>query len=158
MSTLKTSTPKPQEKSVLDQISEYKHPEMIERLKRKHDLSHEEAKQLFEDTLLFLFLCTVTKKPVSPSPMIDIGWHEFLMYTRDYQEFCRVHFGKFIHHTPTPTLGVQPMEKEVLSSKETKKLALKFFGEVSDNWTATKNAECCPEFDCHGDDSCGGDV
>ena len=158
MSTLKTSTPRPQENSKLENVLGCKHPEMIERLRQKRDMSQEEAERLFEDTLLFLLLCTITRKPISPSPKIDIGWHEFLMYSRDYQNFCREYLGRFVHHTPTPMLGVEPMEKKVLSSKETRKLALNYFGKVSDNWKPALKAECCPDFDCHGDDSCGGDV
>jgi hypothetical protein len=27
-------------------------------------------------------------------------WHTFLLFTKDYSEFCMRHFGFFIHHTP----------------------------------------------------------
>jgi len=41
------------------------------------------------------------KKFVSmPSVVVDDLWHEFILYTRDYQGFCRRAFGGFLHHSP----------------------------------------------------------
>ena len=35
-----------------------------------------------------------------PSVVADDLWHEFILYTREYQRFCRRAFGSFFHHTP----------------------------------------------------------
>jgi hypothetical protein len=35
-----------------------------------------------------------------PSQVTDDLWHEFILYTRDYDEFCKKSFGRFFHHTP----------------------------------------------------------
>lgn len=40
-----------------------------------------------------------------PSQVTDDLWHEFILYTRNYQEFCRRAFGRFMHHTPAVVLG-----------------------------------------------------
>ncbi len=41
------------------------------------------------------------RKPVSmPSQAVDELWHEFILYTRHYQQFCDAAFGRFLHHTP----------------------------------------------------------
>ena len=46
------------------------------------------------------------KKFVSmPSVVADDLWHEFILYTRDYQHFCRHAFGEFLHHTPAAVLS-----------------------------------------------------
>lgn len=39
-----------------------------------------------------------------PSKVVDDLWHEFILYTRAYQEFCREAFGGFFHHTPAMAL------------------------------------------------------
>jgi hypothetical protein len=39
-----------------------------------------------------------------PSVVADDLWHEFILYTRDYQRFCRRAFGTFLHHTPAVVL------------------------------------------------------
>ena len=40
-----------------------------------------------------------------PSQVTDELWHEFILYTRNYEEFCRRAFGRFMHHTPAVVLG-----------------------------------------------------
>jgi hypothetical protein len=40
-----------------------------------------------------------------PSQATDDLWHEFILYTRNYEEFCRRAFGRFMHHTPAVMLG-----------------------------------------------------
>ena len=40
-----------------------------------------------------------------PSQLADDLWHEFILYTRHYELFCRKAFGGFFHHTPAVVLG-----------------------------------------------------
>jgi hypothetical protein len=40
-----------------------------------------------------------------PSQVADDLWHEFILYTRNYDAFCRRAFGRFMHHTPAVALG-----------------------------------------------------
>jgi hypothetical protein len=40
-----------------------------------------------------------------PSQVADDLWHEFILYTRNYQQFCKQGFGRFLHHTPAIVLG-----------------------------------------------------
>jgi hypothetical protein len=40
-----------------------------------------------------------------PSQVADDLWHEFILYTRNYQAFCARAFGSFFHHTPAVVLG-----------------------------------------------------
>jgi len=40
-----------------------------------------------------------------PSQAVDDLWHEFILYTRDYQQFCKRAFGHFMHHTPAVAMG-----------------------------------------------------
>lgn len=42
-----------------------------------------------------------------PSQVVDDLWHEFILYTRHYELFCREAFGGFLHHTPAVVLGPQ---------------------------------------------------
>ncbi len=36
----------------------------------------------------------------APSPMVDIGWHTLILYTRHYAALCQQLAGRFIHHEP----------------------------------------------------------
>jgi hypothetical protein len=40
-----------------------------------------------------------------PSQAADDLWHEFILYTKGYDAFCRQAFGRFLHHTPAVVLG-----------------------------------------------------
>lgn len=39
-----------------------------------------------------------------PSQVADDLWHEFILYTRNYEQFCRQAFGCFFHHSPAVVL------------------------------------------------------
>lgn len=40
-----------------------------------------------------------------PSQVTDDLWHEFILYTRNYEQFCQQAFGQFLHHTPAVVLS-----------------------------------------------------
>lgn len=46
-----------------------------------------------------------------PSQVVDDLWHEFILHTRDYQEFCSKAFGQFLHHSPAAALGQGAQKK-----------------------------------------------
>ena len=39
-----------------------------------------------------------------PSKVVDSLWHEYILYTRGYEAFCRKAFGRMLHHTPAEAL------------------------------------------------------
>lgn len=51
-------------------------------------------------------LCRMAgKKMVAmPSQAVDVAWHEFILYTRHYQQFCKQGIGHFLHHTPNDAM------------------------------------------------------
>jgi hypothetical protein len=42
-----------------------------------------------------------------PSRVVDVAWHEFILTTRLYEEFCKNSNGKYIHHTPAAVVKNQ---------------------------------------------------
>jgi hypothetical protein len=51
------------------------------------------------------FLKSGGKRVAMPSQVVDDLWHEFILFTRDYQVFCKAAFGKFLHHAPAVKMG-----------------------------------------------------
>ena len=49
-----------------------------------------------------------------PSQVVDDLWHEFILYTKAYDDFCRHAFGGFLHHTPAVVLGDGKRDNEGL--------------------------------------------
>lgn len=39
-----------------------------------------------------------------PSQVVDVAWHEFILFTRNYENFCNKALGRFLHHTPTEAM------------------------------------------------------
>ncbi|WP_157251022.1 glycine-rich domain-containing protein [Nonomuraea typhae] len=71
------------------------------RIEADHYLPAEQAEAIMEQALGFLYTCA--RNPgvaLTPSPQVDLGWHAFLTYTREYAAFCEKVAGWFIHHQP----------------------------------------------------------
>ena len=47
----------------------------------------------------FIFRISSDKPVGMPSVLVDELWHAYLLFTREYQQFCN-EVGHFIHHTP----------------------------------------------------------
>jgi hypothetical protein len=134
---------KEQRKKQLRFIENYKFsPVIIKRVKAQHDyLSDKDMKKVVEATRDYFYICNQAKgKMVAmPSEIVDVLWHEFLLFTREYQEFCQKGIGRFLHHTPTeamksPTSAQEGIKrawrlacaKEGIDPKAPKKLPLLF--------------------------------
>ena len=39
-----------------------------------------------------------------PSQVVDVAWHEFILFTRKYEYFCGKALGRFLHHTPAEAM------------------------------------------------------
>lgn len=49
----------------------------------------------------FTLLCTLYPEQTVPSTHVDTVWHMHLLYTRNYQKYCREALGQdFLHHQP----------------------------------------------------------
>ena len=54
------------------------------------------------------------RRVAMPSQAADDLWHEFILFTREYQAFCTAAFGRFLHHTPAVKLGAAKADNEGL--------------------------------------------
>lgn len=92
-------------------------PGLYERLaKRRPDLAIKD-RQLVGRALRQFFLAYLNggRKFVSmPSQVVDDLWHEFILYTRHYEAFCKKAFGRLLHHTPAVVLSVDKRNNEGL--------------------------------------------
>jgi len=86
-------------------------PQLFTRLTSRLDADHPDhahhADQIMEQALAFLAACAA--RPglgLAPSELVDIGWHTFILYTREYAEFCHRIAGRFIHHAPNDIPGM----------------------------------------------------
>lgn len=60
-----------------------------------------ESDILLLEMIKFLNLIHATNEKLSPSLLVDLAWHEFILFTRYYNDFCIKYYTRFIHHTPS---------------------------------------------------------
>lgn len=46
-----------------------------------------------------------------PSVAVDAMWHEMVLHTREYAQFCDGAFGRFLHHTPQSAMHAEAAEQ-----------------------------------------------
>lgn len=82
-------------------------PGLLARLEQRHPGFARKDSALVSRGLRQFFLAYLMsgKRYVSmPSQVADDLWHEFILYTREYDAFCRRAFGSFLHHMPAVVL------------------------------------------------------
>src|SRR6476646_628058 len=88
---------------------------LLERLEKHHAGFERKDSALVSRGLRQFFLAYLMsgKRHVSmPSQVADDLWHEFILYTRDYDAFCRRAFGGFLHHTPAAIVCARQQVQE----------------------------------------------
>ena len=88
-------------------------PEIVLRFQRESGASREESEILFRECKRWLWACAKRQEDehsgkTVPSQLVispelgrlDEMWHCFLVFTREYHEFCETRLGHFIHHIP----------------------------------------------------------
>lgn len=109
--------------------------------KTREHLSSEQQEMVFNALKDYFLICyQADKKMVSmPSQIVDEAWHEFILFTQDYADFCSQFFDRFLHHTPAEAMagpnqansGIQlawqlACAKENINFRQPKRLPLLF--------------------------------
>lgn len=82
-------------------VDEYLFDRLVRRIMVDHGQDRATAERTMDQALVFLAACAEnTSTPLSPSEWVDIGWHVFILFTREYAEFCEQIAGRFLHHVP----------------------------------------------------------
>ena len=86
-------------KAVAEQIVT-ENPLLGERIAKSCKLSMDDSCGMLVNLIRFLELIAISPVSLTPSHKIDLAWHEFILFTKLYSNFCRQHFGRYIHHQP----------------------------------------------------------
>ncbi|WP_461482930.1 glycine-rich domain-containing protein [Porticoccus sp.] len=62
----------------------------------------------------YFYICNKAKRRMvaMPSQVVDVAWHEFILFTRPYQAFCKKALGRFLHHTPTEAMRTPTLAQD----------------------------------------------
>ena len=111
----------------LKQILAYENEHIIERYAKDYADNYLSPQQAYTEMLKFLWLGDKLKSERKKNPEnkqlpnmmpihhemkeIDDMWHTFILFTKNYADFCEHYFDYFIHHAPN-TSKEKPTEEE----------------------------------------------
>lgn len=81
---------------------------IVDKIKKTYPHLNEENIHLVLRALKEYFLMnarTKNQKIAMPSKVVDLAWHEFILHTQHYSQFCKKAFGYFLHHSPTAAVS-----------------------------------------------------
>lgn len=83
------------------------HPALKRKVQERYPhLTEAQVEHVFDGLRGYFHICNQAgSRMVSmPSQVVDVAWHEFILFTRAYQAFCDQALGRFLHHTPTEAM------------------------------------------------------
>lgn len=99
-------------------IREGRLPQFLKRKLREAypHLSQKDAELVERGLRQFFMACGRSKRQFvsMPSRAVDAMWHEFILHTAAYKEWCATALGFFLHHTPAEALGNNPKRNDGL--------------------------------------------
>jgi hypothetical protein len=88
---------------------------VVERAFSKHpELTPEQIRLVRQGLQQYFRICVAAgDRFVSmPSQVVDDLWHAFILFTRQYEQFCRRAFGGYLHHTPVEAMPARDTATE----------------------------------------------
>jgi hypothetical protein len=118
------------------EILAYRHDRLLHRHSMDYGVSIEESGRCFNALKEFLIVCALKPGYKVTSDPIDRMWHTFLLFTRDYKNFCEENLGMFINHEPFEHAAPQ-------AYLETRAFAQDYFGYLDEElWSVNAKADC----------------
>ena len=160
---------------------------VVDRFRLKHPELNAAQEALVRDGLRQYFqICQRARGRfvAMPSQVVDDMWHDFILFTRHYRNFCDKAFGRFLHHTPVEampspylaTVGIRrtwfhACHIEGIDPKHPDRLPLLFALDAqlgiaqgffytlncANTAISSSNTFCASNIGCGGATGCGGD-
>lgn len=107
----------------LDEVLAYENVDVVYRFQKVYGVSTEESSDIFSQVKRWMWLAHTRKiegiatglSIDPPLVVIDEMWHNFILFTVEYHEFCDKYFGYYIHHGP----ATEGEDREFYAMKDT---------------------------------------
>ncbi len=117
-------------------LQDFQAPYLVEKLVNLRVVgTAAEAEALFVEVKRHLFLALTLDDRTLPvfSTRIDEAWHQFILFTREYHDFCTRFAGHYLHHSPRESSssgrGSKPLTFEEFVVEYERR-----FGKLSELW------------------------
>jgi len=101
--------------AALEEVLAYRNRFVVERFVDQFSVPTQAAEEIFQDMLRMLWLMAVSRVDrrnrndsvpagivvYREMNVIDEMWHAFILFSREYTDFCQRFFGFYLHHVPT---------------------------------------------------------
>lgn len=127
--------------AVVNEILNFNLEKVEQRLVSKYSWSEPLAKFATMEYKKFIALQVLTNEhqPMF-SVIVDSVWHNHILFTKDYTEFCLEVFGHYLHHEPNDN---GKAGNGAISFDTFEKAYEKHFGSLPKIWTAQTNEQLC---------------
>lgn len=108
----------------LTELIQYRNEDVLSRFTDLFDVTDAEAEDIFTETKKFLFISRLPGVFIPDELLIiDEMWHNFILFTKEYQDFCSFYFGKYLHHIPSSKAAKILRQQELASNPEASRKA-----------------------------------
>ena len=87
-----------------DLIENYRFPDGLDhKIKKEYlALNDDDIRLILRGLRDYFQICRMAQNRMvsMPSKAVDAAWHEFILFTGYYRQFCQQAFGRFLDHTP----------------------------------------------------------
>lgn len=83
-------------------------PRLITTLQKTYPtLSEQQLDLVIQGLRQYFQMCLTSRRRMvsMPSQVVDVAWHELILFTKTYQLFCKRAFGRFLHHIPAEAMS-----------------------------------------------------
>lgn len=94
-----------------------------DKIARKHQWTRDFACRAVEEYKKFTFLAVISKFQVTPSKNIDTAWHEHILFSRAYRDYC----SKILRHTLDHHPELFPADQQTIRYSQQFKSTIKLY-------------------------------
>ena len=123
--------------STLAELLAFRAPYLEERLVREKKVrSAEEVAKLLDEVKKYIVLSRLMRDHSVPmlSRRIDEIWHQFILFSEEYKQFCLRFCGRFVHHNPGRATDEDGEPRPELTRDELERAYESVFGPISPLW------------------------
>ncbi|WP_074408948.1 hypothetical protein [Aquimarina megaterium] len=108
------------DKKQLANILEFRNEDIISRFNDMYQLETEEIRDIFNETLKFLFISQIPGVFIPDDLLIiDEMWHNMILFTPQYHEFSKEYFNTaYFHHVPASKKEKEDRKRNMMKDPE----------------------------------------
>lgn len=124
--------------NMIRRVEEYDISFVLDKLVTDKSINVKDTSKLEIEFKKFIILAGLKVYPIAMiSPLVDEVWHQFILFTKQYKDFCINTVGYFINHVPDTPLTPIP----TIAGENLRQSYKQYFGDLAPIWYKNMNQE-----------------